>query len=442
MPFRKRQVLSPGSVLARASVALVCMSFLSVGRAEDMGARVARLNANALAAFRRSDARTARRLLRSALREGRRSHASSEVLATTYSNLAMVSAVGLHDHRAAARAFRRALREDPSLPSNVARLAPETATALRTALAESPPRFALESEQKVEPLEVTSRASSLMVSNMPAREVLRLEAQIMQPSVDTEGPEGRPGLMLTSEQAVVRKEGTGSTSGNHRSDTHARWFVEMSAGVGFSALGHRQAPDQLPTTSTLNEVVEKAKGDSRRVDVAKAEAALRERGWNCDTRLTNGTLRADNCAVATKHEVSAMEPIFDFGFGYHFLPRFALAASALVQRLAGEGPLAGVVIGLRSEYLLTAPAHPWLHIAAVAGVGAGSLRARGRRTGEEGPAATNSSQRSIGSVVSLGMKAGYRTNSHITFSLTPLFSIGLPNVLYDLGTTGGVEVMF
>jgi hypothetical protein len=98
------------------------------------------------------------------------------------------------------------------------------------------------------------------------------------------------------------------------------------------------------------------------------------------------------------------------------------------------------VLGVRSEYLLTPPADRGVQVGAVAGFGVGSLRARGRNTVHEGPHATHS--RRIGSVISLGGKVAYRANRHLAFALMPLFSIGLPYVLYDMGLTGGFEVAF
>jgi hypothetical protein len=230
----------------------------------------------------------------------------------------------------------------------------------------------------------------------------------------------------------------------------------MGVGVGFSALRGDHAPDRLPASAELDELVEatqataKERGDHGDAQVADedvtahVERELREHGWECDAvQSADATqLRAEDCRVAARAGVSVMEPIFDMAVGYHVLPRFAVALSALVQRNHGAGPMAGVLVGVRSEYMLTAPAERGLQVGAIAGIGVGSLQARSRSLATHAPHATNGGPGGIGASVAVGAKGAYRTNQHLSFSVMPLFNIGLPYVLYDMGLTGGVEVAF
>lgn len=158
----------------------------------------------------------------------------------------------------------------------------------------------------------------------------------------------------------------------------------MGVGIGFSALRDGHAPGSLPASETLDELVASTTTKERtehgeyiaQEDVtAHLERELREEGWEGDAVRADDELRVEDCRVASRRGVSVMEPIFDVAFGHHVLPRFALALSALVKRNHGAGPMAGVLVGLRSDNMLTAPVRSHGKVRTASGHAACGLRA-------------------------------------------------------------------
>lgn len=398
--------------------------------------RLRRAEAEAMRLYRRADVRRARSMLRRAVRAARRDGIRGASLAHAYLQLGVVFAEGAHDHARAVRAFRHALDEDPSVRlDDGMRESPDVSAAFRDATSrerrrESAPDAADEEDDDEDDAQAEARPGA----PSPGEVAMHAFEQDSSPLA----------RRASTVEADARADDESALPAAHAAEhAHPRWFVELSMGVGFSPLRQGHAPDKLPPASMLEELAESAT-DARteRVNVAKVERALREEGWSCNARAEGEAVRAEDCKVASRPGISVLEPIFDLALGYHVLPRLSLALSALVQRDHGEGPMAGVVVGLRAEYLLTAPKRSGLQVGALLGFGVGTLQARGRELHHEAPHASNAAPGGIGTTTSLGTKAAYRLNDHLALGVMPLFTIGLPNVLYDVGLTGGAEVAF
>ncbi|MET0341929.1 MAG: hypothetical protein ABW252_13065 [Polyangiales bacterium] len=442
--------------LLGGAIVLVGLTMTQPVAAEDEdGERLGRANARALGAYRRAEVRDARSTLSKAARAAKRHGMHGAALARTYANLGVVLAEGAHNHERAVRAFRRALAEDPDVvpPSDLR--TPAVMRAFADAASGGLPRADNDNDDdRAEDGEGEADAEAdaePAPSSEPARHVPTPSEVAEGAWRDAEqrlaGPEREPEHEVPLD--MLHDEAPHALAAHAKKHAHPRWFVEMGVGVGFSALRQGHAPDRLPESEALTELVEKSHATvkerghvSEEEVVAHIERELREEGWECDAVQNDEEVRAENCRVASRGGVSVMEPIFDMAFGYHVLPRFAVALTALVQRNHGEGPMAGVLVGLRSEYMLTAPAERGIQLGAIAGLGVGSLQARSRSLTAHAPHATNAGPGGVGASIALGAKGAYRTNQHLSFSMMPLFNIGLPYVLYDMGLTGGVEVAF
>lgn len=417
----------------RAAALIAALWLAGAARARDDAQMLARLNESALAAYRVNDLRRARAELRTAIRAARRSRQHGPAVARCYLNSGVVlSASG--QHRAAVRAFRHALEEQAQL-ALPAELASEAA---RSAYREAYQRVhgAVPPEPQRRSDDAQPLPAAAPHARDAARELHRLESRLASRSALAQAAPEQP-------PALSPPPRTTSPAHDEHGRAHPPWFLEVGVGLGFSALRPGQTPDRHPSESTLDEVVRAVREErDGRLRASDVESELREHGWECDAATRGNEVSAENCVLATDRGISVLDPILDMALGYHALPRFALALSALVQRHAGHGPMAGIVLGVRGEYMLTPPADEGVQLGAIAGVGIGSLRARGRGTSEEAPAATHARDHRVGSVFSFGAKAAYRSNRHLAFALTPLFNVGLPKVLYDIGLTGGVEVAF
>lgn len=395
--------------------------------------RLERMNSRAVQAYRRSNVRAARSSLERAIRMAKHAGIGGTALARTYVNLGIVVAAGAFGHERAVRAFRHALRLDPRI-----RLEPDAQTAAAlTAFREASDAYSQHEDARDSQERVPLGEGNAPVRAPSPAEVAGSTWQEARPEIET--LRARESAAMVVETAPTIQPAADTLHGLHE---HPPWFIEVSMGIGFSALHRQNAPDRPPPASMLEEL-EASTLDSatQRAHATEAERELKKEGWDCEARAENGRLAARDCVVATNPGVSVIEPIFDLAIGYHVRPRLSVALSALVQRNAGQGPLAGVGVGLRTEYLLVASHHgPQLGI--IAGGGTGVLRARGRGRGEEGPAATNAAPGRVGAIVSVGLKSAYRLNRYLALTLMPLFNVGLPYVMYDVGVTGGVEVGF
>lgn len=411
-----------------------------------------RENLDAMEDYLKGDVRGARARLRAALRQAKRSGARGVALARVYANLGVVLARRSHDLRRAVRSFRRALAEDPTL-----RLDPQLATEpVRRALFEARRRasgpLAPEVQERVE------HGSKVgLAENSAGRELLpsvTLEAPAL-PSVLA--PEPQPLDVHTScerdaqcgaglecrEQRCRALDGVRQLVQTKKShEEHAAFFFELGAGIGVTSLTRSSRPSRLPEGQAVDRAVASSIDKVGRFDSAEVDRALQEEGWNCDERaIENRSLTQRDCSVAVTPGLTS-EPIFDLAIGYHLMSRVAVALTAMLQVHHGKGPMAGKLLGARVEYMLSAPVAPGPQLAVLAGAGVGALHAQARGANHERPHATNASPGKVGASLSLGVRAAYRWTRNLAVNVTPLFNVGVPNLLLDMGLTGGVEVAY
>jgi hypothetical protein len=446
--------------ILRTSLTLFGLGVTCAASAVDVDRELERENERALSAYRGARVRVAKSTLQKAAASAKRAGKHGPALARTYANLGIVLASGAKNHDRAVRAFRRALREDPQITPDRTLTTPAVSAAFREAALRSDAPLPDEDEDDSTPRgEPDTLARADDAADAADGAAVRSEREAATDTLPRENV-ARPPVPTPWEVAARDWEDVETTKPNARETSepdahdeahagaheHPRWFIEMGIGVGFSALRQGHAPDRLPDSLGHGEHAAAAEGDgaqhAEHVDTSEIERDLREEGWDCDARARGGEVHAEDCVVAARPGVSVMEPIFDMAVGYHVLPRLALALTALVQRNHGEGPMAGVLVGVRSEYLLTAPADRGPQFGAIAGFGVGTLQARGRGTHHDAPHVSNAGPGAIGASVTLGAKGAYRANRHLAVGMTPLLNIGLPHVLYDVGLTGGVEVAF
>jgi hypothetical protein len=154
-------------------------------------------------------------------------------------------------------------------------------------------------------------------------------------------------------------------------------------------------------------------------------------------------LQVDQCSVAVNPGGMVAVPVLNLALGYYLTPKVAVALTGRFQLGSGEGPLAGILLGGRGEYLLGKPSDKGLRISALAGLGVGQMQARPPAKGSlQGPYATNANVGGLGMVLNLGAKAGYRFTKNIGVNLTPAFNFGFPNFLFALDLALGAEFAF
>lgn len=225
-----------------------------------------------------------------------------------------------------------------------------------------------------------------------------------------------------------------------------RFFIDAEFGFGITSVREGRSPDRAPDPATVEWVV----GELRRTgktSEADADEVLQTRGWDCEPSFTpvENKLRPNKCTVAVDPPGAVWVPLIDFAAGYYVTPRVALALTGRLQLKRGAGPLAGVLLGARGEYLLTQPVEKGLAISLLAGFSVGQMQARpppkpGKK--ESGPFATNALVGGVGSVISLGGKLAYRFHPNVGIVLTPAFQFGLPKFLFAFDASIGPQVAF
>lgn len=223
-----------------------------------------------------------------------------------------------------------------------------------------------------------------------------------------------------------------------------RFFIDVNFGVAATSVGEGRAPDRAPqalVTSIAETFME---------DLDEAEEALRKGGFDCETALDEKPgqvtgLRASNCAVAVDPGGFVAVPLIYVAAGYYVTPRVAVAVTGRFQLARGRGPLAGTLLGLRGEYLLTQPAEKGFRAGLLAGFSVGQMQARPKArdpNASEGPYATNANIDKLGAAIHVGGKVGYRFLPNLGLNLTPTLGFGLPNLLFAIDVTGGLELAF
>ncbi|MDB4987151.1 MAG: hypothetical protein JWN04_2329 [Myxococcaceae bacterium] len=222
-----------------------------------------------------------------------------------------------------------------------------------------------------------------------------------------------------------------------------RFFVSADIGVGLVHVGSGKAPDRS-AQSIINTVSASSRDASGNLDAALAKKQLQARGFDCGTAVTStNQLQLSNCAVAVNPGGFVAVPVLNVGLGYHFTPALAVAVTGRFQIGHGDGPLAGIMLGLRGEYTLTKPFEEGFLLTGLAGFGVGQIQARPPAKGSmQGPYATNAKLGGVGFGLNIGAKAGYRLSKNFAINVTPVIHFGLPNFLFGLDLVGGAEVNF
>jgi hypothetical protein len=231
-----------------------------------------------------------------------------------------------------------------------------------------------------------------------------------------------------------------SSSGRKR---YKKYFVEAAFGVGLTAVGSGRAPDR-DAGGVLDTVATMSRNADNSIDIEKATTLLQARGFDCKaTEDDMQRLQVDQCSVAVNPGGMVAVPILNLALGYYLTPKIAVALTGRFQVKSGEGPLAGILIGGRGEYVLGKPSDKGLRLSALAGLGVGQLQARPPAKGSlQGPYATNANVDGLGVAINLGAKAGYRFTKNIGVNVTPILNFGLPNFLFALDLAVGAEFAF
>lgn len=469
------------ALIRRASrlVLLVALSFTSVAYARDHES-LASENRAAMEAYEQRDIRKAKGILRKALRRAKRKGVDGKELATVYANLGIVTAAGSNSLNRAVRSFRRALKEDPSIKPDRKYASPEAMAAFQAAIRanesghadlgdddeeeddEDPPA-ATRGRREVElkdPDELEAEARESGAAQKPAlppfKEVVKEpapgpRAAAAQGGCSVDGDCGwgatcRNGTCAPVSDTAAPEESAEAERTSEADSTNGGrhgFFGELGFGAGVTSLTKGRAPDRLPDRTFLNGAVNLATDpNTGMVDEADVERNLRIGGWDCsvDYGGVNGP-SANDCSVAAD-PVLVAEPVLDVAVGYYLTPRLGLALTTLLELRRGVGPMAGVLVGARLEYLVSTPTDEGLQVSLVVGGGVGALHVRPKDSPQGGPRATNTGVGTIGYAASAGLKALYRTDPHWAFGVTPLLHVGLPNVLVLVALTAGVEANF
>jgi hypothetical protein len=254
------------------------------------------------------------------------------------------------------------------------------------------------------------------------------------------------GLMCDDDFCVsgerAEEESSSSSSGGFK-----KFFVEASVGVGLTSVGKGRAPDRsakpvlMPVTAAARDTMT---GD---IDLDKAKSQLQARGFDCSAQQTTvmgvQQLQLTKCAVAVHPGGIVPVPVLNLAVGYNLSPKLAVALTGRFQIGHGEGPLAGILLGGRGEYKLSKPVEKGLVFSGLGGFGIGQMQARPPAKGSyQGPYATNAKLGGVGLALSLGAKAGYRFSKRWGVNVLPQLNFGLPNFLFALDLTAGLDVQF
>jgi hypothetical protein len=233
-------------------------------------------------------------------------------------------------------------------------------------------------------------------------------------------------------------------SGGSKQRIGKKFFVDLSFGVGLTAVGKGRAPDRNLTVPVLNDAADRSRLPENSLDLDRAERELQARGFDCKpSEDSMQRLQADDCAVAVNPGGIVPVPVIGLALGYYLTPTLAVAVTGRFQIGSGEGPLAGMLLGGRGEYLLTRPTDRGLRVAALAGLGIGQMQARPRADGSrQGPYATHANVGGIGAALTVGARASYRLSKNFGVTLTPAMNFGFPSFLFAIDATAGVELAF
>lgn len=210
-----------------------------------------------------------------------------------------------------------------------------------------------------------------------------------------------------------------------------RFFVHVTGVWGLGFAGSGMAADSGPPASDPENIAWIPESGS-------PEAMAQDRFVNGETSCeNNGDALSDYCV---RLENAGLVPTFGLrlAVGYYVLPRLALALFARWQPNAGEGTLAGLLLGGRVQYEFTRPAPTGLHWSGFLGTSAGQIQPQPPQNGlaEEPFIRSGLNGIQIGSVV------GYRFVKNLGVVIVPEVMFQFPEFLFNIDISAGLEVAF
>jgi hypothetical protein len=211
--------------------------------------------------------------------------------------------------------------------------------------------------------------------------------------------------------------------------------LRAGVGYGFVFIGQGATPDRSPA-DVLDQVATQARLPDNSIDVGRADELLRAHGYDCQvTEDAMQRLQIDQCTVAVNPGGVVGSFSFDLAMGARILPRLALALTARIATDAGEGPMAHTVLGFQLEGALLKPRSTGFWLNGLAGAGFGHIQAKPPSDSTFGPYATGGFIN-----VRLGVQLGYRFTEHVGLYTGPTLHIMVPDKLFALEPTLGLEV--
>jgi hypothetical protein len=246
----------------------------------------------------------------------------------------------------------------------------------------------------------------------------------------------------------------GSEPSSSDSSAGPKWFLDVGIGMGATIVGSGMTADRAPPKYRVDEAAlaqsmapDVNPDDNIQGDPAAGQAYLKSVGYDCDWNQVvqpggAAGVEATNCKVAVKDKGLVPVLMLNIAAGRYLSPRWALALWARLQIGAGMGPLAGMTVGARTEYLLTKPALKGFHAGAILGLGIGTIQAKPPSKIPDTPFATSAPGGGVGVVSTLGVRMGYRFNRYIGILVTPGVTMGFPRFMTSLDLSAGVAASF
>lgn len=148
-----------------------------------------------------------------------------------------------------------------------------------------------------------------------------------------------------------------------------------------------------------------------------------------------GLLPTSYC-VRVKAPGFVTRPALRFAAGYFVTPELSLAAIGRIQLGAGEGTLAGILLGARGEYLILPSEATGFSLSAFLGATFGQIQAK--------IASDDAAPWTLAGPVGahIGMNARYRFHEHFGLVLSPEFDMLFPDLLMNIDFTLAAEAAF
>ncbi len=209
------------------------------------------------------------------------------------------------------------------------------------------------------------------------------------------------------------------------------WFARIGFGSFFAVVGKGSAPDTTVPQQLVEDLPE---------DAAAAKRTLAERGYDCHLREieTSGSASVKqlyDCRVAIDETSVLLQPAVGVEMGKFLIPRLALFVSMRFQLEHGMGRLAGRLLDIGLQGLISAPREDGFRVSAIAGLGVGQIQAQLPRTtrGQGNPYAVSGLFNA-----QAGLLLEYRFREHIGIYQATLAHLMFPVTMFALDLTMGI----